>query len=389
MPRQDAARKGVLKITNQILAAWMALSVAVAAGAQTGTQTGAQTGAGSGAAPPKTQQQPAPPKTQQQPAPLQLQTLDQTTRPDPFPPVNPKFFTATSPTVDTVNAFIKAQWGFDPNRIWRVEAIQATPAPGVSKVVVFVTEKTANAKVQSTVFFVTPDGKHAIADSSGVLPFGEKPFAEARKKLQDGADGASRGAANKDLLLVEFADLQCPHCKDAQATMDQLAKDFPNARIVFQSFPLVELHPFAFKAAAYGYCITKQKNDAFFTFASAVFDAQSALTPETGDQTLKDAVTKAGLDPAAIDACAATQATKDAVNASIKLGQDVGVDQTPVLAVNGRLLPLSQVSNQPSSPFTYEMLKTIISFQAVQDGVTTGASSSLGGTLRTVPTLGK
>jgi len=183
--------------------------------------------------------------------------------------------------------------------------------------------------------------------------------------------------------------LQCPHCKDAQATMDQLAKDFPNARIVFQSFPLVELHPFAFKAAAYGYCITKQKNDAFFTFASAVFDAQSALTPETGDQTLKDAVTKAGLDPAAIDACAATQATKDAVNASIKLGQDVGVDQTPVLAVNGRLLPLSQLSNQPSSPFTYEMLKTIISFQAVQDGVTTGASSSLGGTLRTVPTLGK
>ncbi len=40
-------------------------------------------------------------------------------------------------------------------------------------------------------------------------------------------------------MLVEFADLQCPHCKEAQGTMDQLVKDFPNARVVFQSFPLV------------------------------------------------------------------------------------------------------------------------------------------------------
>jgi protein-disulfide isomerase len=341
----------------------MALGAVTVAGAQTGAATGSQSGAGA-------------PQQTQKPAPMQLQTLDDSSRPDPFPPVNLKFFTATTPTVDTVNAFIKAQWGYDPNRIWRVEAIQSTPAPGVSKVVVFVSERAPNAKVQSTVFFVTPDGKHAIADSSGVLPFGEKPFAEARKKLQDGADGAYRGSASKDFLLVEFADLQCPHCKEAQATMDQLAKDFPNARIVFQSFPIAELHPFAVKAAAYGYCVTKQKNDAFFAYSSAVFDAQAALTPETGDQTLKDAVTKAGLDPAAIDACAATQATKDAVNASIKLGEGIGVDQTPVLLVNGRMLPLSQVSNQPSSPFTYEMLKNIISYQAVQDGVTSGAPAS-------------
>ena len=92
--------------------------------------------------------------------------------------------------------------------------------------------------------------------------------------MQDRVDGAVRGAASKDLLLVEFADLQCPHCKEVQATMDQLVKDFPNARVVFQSFPLVEIHPFAFKAAAYGYCVQKQKNDAFFPYAAAVFDTQ-------------------------------------------------------------------------------------------------------------------
>ncbi len=225
-----------------------------------------------------------------------LNSIDSTPKADPFPPVNPKYFTATSPTVETVESFLKQLWGYDPNRIWRVEAIQTTPAPGVSKVIVFVSDRSPNAKVQTAAFFVTPDGLHALAGDS-VIPFGAKPFEPTRKLLLAGADGATRGAASKDLMIVEFADLQCPHCKEAQSEMDQIVKDFPNAHVVFQSFPLVEIHPFAFKAAAYGYCVQKQKNDAFFAYSAAVFDTQEGLTPENGDATLKNAVTKAGLDP--------------------------------------------------------------------------------------------
>ena len=340
-----------------------ALSMTAAAGAQTGAAPAAQ----------------APAATQTPAAPLKLENLDPTTRADPFPPVNQKYFTATSPSVDTVNAFLKSLWGYDPNRIWRVEAIQTTAAPNMSKVVVFVSDKTPNAKVQPTAFFVTPDGKHAVAGDA-VIPFGVTPFAEVRSMMQTRADGATRGATGKDFMLVEFADLQCPHCKEAQQTMDQLAKDFPNARIVFQSFPLVDLHPFAFKAAAYGYCVQKQKNDAFFVYAGAVFDGQAALTPETGDATLKGAVTKAGLDPAAIDACAATQATKDQVNASIKLATDAGVDQTPMLAVNGHMLPLTGIP--------YETLKNIISYQASLDGIHASAPATPAAT-GAAPSLGK
>jgi protein-disulfide isomerase len=346
-----------------------ALSVTAMAGAQTGSPTG------TGAAAPS-----APAAAQKPAAPLQLQNLDPTTRADPFPAVNPKFFTATSPTVDTVNSFLKTLWGYDANRIWRVEAIQTTAAPNVTKVVVFVSDKAPNSKVQPVPFFVMPDGKHAVAGDA-VVPFGAAPFADMRRMLQEHADGAFHGATSKDFMLVEFADLQCPHCKEAQTTIDQLSKDFPNARVVFQSFPLIELHPFAFKAAAYGYCVQKQKNDAFFSYATAVFDTQEGLTPEAGDATLKNAVTKAGLDPAAVDACAATQATKDQVNASLKLGQDVGVDQTPMLSVNGHMLPLTQVP--------YETLKRIIAFQAALDGVGSGASVPAFGNNGKVPTLGK
>ncbi len=298
-------------------------------------------------------------------APLQLQKLGETAAPkDPFPPVNPKFFTAATPTVETVNGFLRALWGFDPNRIWRVAAIQTTAAPGVSKVTVFVSEKGANAKVQTSAFYVLADGKHAIADT--VMPFGPTPFAEMRKTLQERADGPARGAASKDLMLVEFSDLQCPHCKDAQTTMDNLVRDFPNARVVFQNYPLTDIHPAAFEAAAYGVCVAKQKNEAFFPYAQAVYDAQAMLTPEDTDKTLAAAVTKAGLDPAAVAACAKTPEAKAAVGASVKLGVDAGVDQTPLLAVNGHMLPLTSIP--------YETLKQIIAFQAQLDGVSTGAT---------------
>lgn len=347
-----------MKISYWIVAGLAtALSITVVAGAQTGTAP--QTPAAATAPAPAAAQKPA--------APLKLQDMGQETKADPFPPANPKFFTANSPSVDTVNAFLKSLWGYDSNRIWRVEAIQTTMAPNISKVVVFVSDKTPGAKVQPTAFFVTPDGKHAVAGDT-VVPFGVAPFADLRKTLQARADGATRGATGKDLMLVEFADLQCPHCKDAQGTIDQLVKDFPNARVVYQSFPIVDLHPFAFKAAAYGYCVQKQKNDAFFVYSAAVFDTQAALTPETGDETLKNAVTKAGLDPAAVDACAATPVVTEQVNASIKLAQEIGVEQTPMLAVNGHLLPLAGIP--------YETLKNIISYQATLDGVSTGATGA-------------
>ena len=293
---------------------------------------------------------------------LQLHSLDRSTTPDPFPPVDTKNFTAASPTPVTVNAFLTALWGYDTNRLWRVYAIQTTAAAGVSRVTVLVSDKSQNAKVQPTSFFVLQDGKHAIA-GDGVIDFGERPFAELRGKLQARADGPYRGSAKKDLELVEFADMQCPHCKDAQASMDRLVKDFPNARVVYQNFPIASIHPFATKAAEYGVCIAKQKPDAFWTYLQAVYDTQGGLTAEDGDNTLKAAVTKAGMDPGTIDLCAATPAAKVEAQSSVKLGEDVGVDQTPVLAINGHVIPVSPAS------IPYETLKQIVQFQATQDGV--------------------
>jgi hypothetical protein len=223
-----------------------------------------------------------------------------------------------------VNAFLHVIWGYNQSLQWRVMGIQPTAAPGVSKVVVYVTTKAPDAKVNAATFYTTPDGKHAIGEGSGVVPFGATPFADVRELLKEHANGASRGAASKDLELVEFADLQCPHCKEAQTTMDQIVKDFPKAHVVFQLLPLVDIHPSAFRAASYGVCVQQLSNDAFFKFADGVFDTQDGLTLSTQETVLRAAAKRAGLDDAAIAACADTEAIKDIVKADIKLAQDAG-----------------------------------------------------------------
>jgi protein-disulfide isomerase len=279
-----------------------------------------------------------------------------------FPKPDPQYFTAASPTKETINSFLEASWGYEPDRVWQVQAILKTPVEGISKVIVFVGDKSGKEKPAALEFFALPDGKHIITQDQ-IVAFGARPFADYRAKLQEEATGPYRGAAAKDLLLVEFADFQCPHCKEAQANMEKLATDFPKARIVFQNDPIPSIHPQAGKAAAYGVCVSKMSGStAFFKFASDVFDGQDGLaTPDGATLTLNSALTKAGLDPAKVAACADAPDTKASIDASVKLAADLGIGQVPTLVVNGREVP----ANVP-----YDTLKKIVEYQAKLDGIT-------------------
>lgn len=260
-----------------------------------------------------------------------------------------------------VNGFLQANWGYDENRVWEVYAIQKTQVEGLSKVMVLVADKSGKQKMMPVQFFVLPGTKYIFAGDD-IVPFGEHPFADDRAVLQQRADGPYRGSASKDLEMVEFADFQCPHCKEAQANIEKLTVDFPKARIVYQSLPLPQ-HPASANAATYGACVAKLGgSSAFFTFASAVYDGQDGLaTADGATLTLNSAVTKAGLDPAKVADCTKSPEAAAAVDASKKLAQDLKINQTPTLMVNGRPVPL----NMP-----YDTLKKVIEYQAKMDGVT-------------------
>lgn len=286
---------------------------------------------------------------------------------NPFPPVNPKNFTADSPTPAIVNDFMKTVWGYNDDVSWSVQAIQKTAAPGVVRVVVFAANKTQPGKVTRNEFYITPDGKHAIADA--VIDFGAKPYADRRQVLESEANGPAEGAESKDFLMVEFADLLNGRSKEANDAITNLVKQFPQARLVFENLPQ-EGNPYAFRAAAEGVCVRRAKGDAaFFTYVDAVFGKQKGLTAATLDAALNAAVTAAGADPASAATCADSQAAKDDVNASIALGAAVGVDQGAILVVNGRVLPVTSVP--------YETLKQVVAYQARLDGIAVNEQPTL------------
>jgi protein-disulfide isomerase len=257
------------------------------------------------------------------------------------------------PDQATVIAFYHRMFGFQENLNFKVAEIKWSPVPGIAQVTSVVS--TPQGQQVSTIY-ITPDGKHAI--SGDMVPFGKDPFADNRELLKQ-AFGPVRGSPTPDVTLVEFADLECPACKAAEPTIDKLLADLPNARLVFQSFPLEQLHPWAKQAAEYLDCLNRTSNESALTFMEAVFTHQTEITPQNATEKLNNYVTMAKGDPAKVAACAATPQTAARLEKSIDLGKKLEITGTPTLFVNGR--PISNLSNIP-----YDTLKALVQFEAAQ-----------------------
>jgi protein-disulfide isomerase len=257
------------------------------------------------------------------------------------------------PSEETVNAFLQQTFGYDPTVTWKIASIKPSIAEGLAEVTVTL----SNSQGQSaTTLYVTPDGKHALTGE--IMPFGAKPYAPAKEALLKGINGPARGPEKSPVTIVEFSDLQCPHCKDAQPVIEKLLADEPNARFVFQSYPL-PMHNWAAKAAYYGDCVGRSSSDAFWKFIQGTFDQQSNLTESNADEKLTAIADASGVKGTDIATCAAKPDTKSRVDKSIALGQSVGVTGTPTVYVNGR-----RIGNVVGVP--PEVLKGLVEFAAKQ-----------------------
>jgi len=261
--------------------------------------------------------------------------------------------TVNLPSEATVNAFMQQTFGYETQISWKISSIKPAPVPGLAQVDVIL----ANPQGQQlSRFYVTPDGDHAVIGD--IIPFGAKPFDPARKTLEKGITGPSRGPKNAAVTIVEFGDLQCPACKAAQAAIESLIASEPDARFVFQNFPL-EMHNWAAKGAAYADCVAQASNDAFWKFIAKTYETQSDITAENADEKLTALADGAGVKGADIAVCASTPVPKAHVEASLALGKSVNVTGTPTLFINGR--SIGNVSQVPASS-----LKALVDFAAKQ-----------------------
>lgn len=251
-------------------------------------------------------------------------------------------------TEETVNSFMHWMFGQDPTVEWKVASIKPSLMKGLTEVTVLVAVPQGK---QQFVFQVGADGAYAMVGE--LLPFGSDPFAADRARLAN-FNGIAIGPKDAAVTIVEFSDLQCPHCKKAHPVIEKLLKDEPGVRFVFQNFPL-PMHNWAAKGAAYADCLGRKAPDQLLNFLGAVFEDQENITEATADDKLKAAVTKVGGDPATISACAALPETTTRVQKSVEFGQTLGVSSTPTVFINGRRI--SAIADAP-----YDTMRALIEF---------------------------
>jgi len=262
------------------------------------------------------------------------------------PPVN-------LPSEAIVDSFMQQTFGYEPGVSWKISSIKPAPVPGLAQIEVILASPQGQ---QLSRFFVTADGEHAVVGE--IIPFGAKPFDPVRKILEKGISGPARGPKNAPVTIVEFGDLQCPACKAAQPAIESLIAAEPNARFVFQNFPLA-MHNWAEKGAAYADCVGHASNDAFWKFIAKTYETQGDITAENADEKLTALADGAGVKGADIAACATTPVTKAHVDESIALGKSVNITGTPTLFINGR--SIGNVSQVPA-----DALKGLVDFAAKQ-----------------------
>jgi len=258
---------------------------------------------------------------------------------------------AQTPTKDEVDAVLKRIYGYDPSIQWKIFLVRRSAVPGMSEVLL-------QLKGEFHRLFLTADGHFAI--DGDMQPFGPDPYAGTRERLS-AAKGVVRGSDKPVVTMVEFSDLQCPHCKDAQPVLEKLATDFPDMRIIFQQYPLASSHPWAMKAAQYADCAGRQGNDAGWKFIAAVYENQNSIALAIADDKLKELATASGLDAEKLSACATAPDAEIRVKKSMELGDSVGVMGTPAIFVNGR--PLDTVTGIP-----YEQVKAIVQYEIEHAG---------------------
>jgi protein-disulfide isomerase len=161
------------------------------------------------------------------------------------------------------------------------------------------------------------------------------PLADIRSKLHVG-NSPSMGPEDAKITLIEFADFECPSCRQLDLVLRELLPRHPEVRLVFKHYPLTDIHPWAMTAAIASQCVFQQNPAAFWKMHDAIFDAQDVITPANVWDKMLDLVTQQGLNVDVYRACMTNPETVSQVKAAIEEGHILTITATPTTFVNSR-----------------------------------------------------
>jgi len=178
-------------------------------------------------------------------------------------------------------------------------------------------------------------------------------FDAPRHTIEVSKDDPSLGPASAPVTLVEFSDFQCPFCQRVEPTIKQVRQTYGDkVRVVWKDFPLTQIHPQAFKAGEAAHCAGDQGK--FWEFHDRLFANQQALQPAD----LKKHAADMGLDAAAFGACLDTSKYGERVRDGVAEGSRLGVNSTPTIYINGRVLSGAQPYEVLAALIDEELSKT-------------------------------
>ena len=181
--------------------------------------------------------------------------------------------------------------------------------------------------------WVSKDGRYLLRGE--MVDMGKDGFAENRAKLDLQAAPVT-GNPNATVTIVEFADFECPVCRQLHEAIRGLLPKYPQVRLVFKDFPLEQMHPWARTGALAGRCAYQQDPKAFWKIYDKLYDNQDLISAANAWDKAVDYAGQAGLKPDVFKSCMTGPEATAAVDASIANGKLMDVNSTPTLFVNGR-----------------------------------------------------
>jgi protein-disulfide isomerase len=176
-----------------------------------------------------------------------------------------------------------------------------------------------------------------IAELRKAAPEVRVLFDAPRHAIDVSADDPAIGSASAPVTLVEFSDFQCPFCQRVAPTLKQVKEKYGDkVRVVWKDFPLTQIHPQAFKAGEAAHCAADQGK--FWEYHDRLFANQQALQPTD----LKKHAADMGLDAAAFATCLDSSKYGERVRDGVAEGSRLGVNSTPTIYINGRVLSGAQ-----------------------------------------------
>lgn len=142
----------------------------------------------------------------------------------------------------------------------------------------------------------------------------------------------AKGPEDAPIVVVEFSDYQCPYCKRAEVTVDQVLAEYGDKiRLVFRDYPLA-FHDRAVPAAVAARCAGKQ--DKYWEYHGNLTKINGNLS----DEDLRKRAQDLQLDMEAFTACYDSNEFEPVVQASMQEASALGVTGTPTFFINGRML---------------------------------------------------